>query len=90
MHREPVLSLIEITMTNAIIESLVSRSTTSLYNPAVTLSDDEIRELVRISTSAPTSFHLQNWRFIAVHAPEAKARFRPIAGIGPRSPMQPS
>ena len=53
-----------ITMTNAIIESIVSRSTTKYYDPAVTLSDDQIRELVRIGTTAPTSFHLQNWRFI--------------------------
>jgi hypothetical protein len=50
-----------------------------LYDPGVTLSDDQIRELVRISTTAPTSFHLQNWRFIEVRAPEAKARLRPIA-----------
>jgi nitroreductase len=48
-----------ITMTtNGIIESIVSRSTTKHYNPAVTLSDDQIRELVRIGTTAPTSFHL--------------------------------
>src|SRR5438034_8177027 len=68
-----------ITMTNAIIESIVSRSTTKYYDPAVTLSDDQIRELVRIGTTAPTSFHLQNWRFIAVRTPEAKARLSPIA-----------
>src|SRR5215208_1189228 len=68
-----------ITMTNAIIESLVSRSTTSFYDPTVTLSDDQIHELVRIGTTAPTSFHLQNWRFIAVRTPLAKARLRPIA-----------
>jgi nitroreductase len=68
-----------ITMTNAIIESIVSRRTTKYYDPAATLSDDQIRELVRIGTTAPTSFHLQNWRFIAVRSPEAKARLRPIA-----------
>ena len=34
---------------------------------------------MRIGTSAPTSFHLQNWRFIAVRTPEAKARLLPIA-----------
>jgi nitroreductase len=66
-------------MTNAIIEAIVSRSTTKYYDPAVTLSDEQIRELVRIGTTAPTSFHLQNWRFIAVRTPEAKARLRPIA-----------
>jgi nitroreductase len=43
------------------------------------LSDDQIRELVRIGTTAPTSFHMQNWRFIAVRTPKAKARLRPIA-----------
>src|SRR3546814_20080584 len=53
--------------------------TTKYYDPAATLSDDQIRELVRIGTTAPTSFHLQNWRFIAVRSPEAKARLRPIA-----------
>ena len=42
-------------MTNAIIESIVSRSTTKYYDPAVNLSDDQIRELVRIATAAPTS-----------------------------------
>jgi len=68
-----------ITTTNAIIESIVSRSTTKHYDPAITLSDDQIRELVRIGTTAPTSFHLRNWGFIAVRTPEAKARLSPIA-----------
>jgi nitroreductase len=66
-------------MTNAVIECIVSRRATKYYDPAATLSDDQIRELVRIGTTAPTSFHLQNWRFIAVRSPEAKARLRPIA-----------
>ena len=66
-------------MTNAVIECILSRSATKYFDPAATLSDDQIRELVRIGTTAPTSFHLQNWRFIAVRTPEAKARLRPIA-----------
>src|SRR5438045_5268955 len=68
-----------ITMTNAVIECILSRSAAKYYDPAATLSDDQIRRLVRIGTTAPTSFHLQNWRFIAVRTPEAKARLRPIA-----------
>ncbi|AMB88128.1 NAD(P)H nitroreductase [Pseudomonas agarici] len=66
-------------MTNAVIECIVSRSAAKYYDSAATLSDDQIRELVRIGTTAPTSFHLQNWRFIAVRSPEAKARLSPIA-----------
>ena len=74
-----------ITMTNAVIDCILSRSATKYFDPAASLSDDQIRELVRIGTTAPTSFHLQNWRFIAVRTPEAKARLRPIASITERS-----
>jgi nitroreductase len=66
-------------MSNPVIETILSRSAAKYYDAAATLSDDEIRELVRIGTTAPTSFHLQNWRFIAVRTPETKARLRPIA-----------
>ncbi|MGF6228042.1 nitroreductase [Inquilinus ginsengisoli] len=66
-------------MTNAVIDCILSRSAAKYYDPSATLSDDQIRELVRIGTTAPTSFHLQNWRFIAVRTPEAKARLKPIA-----------
>ncbi|WP_371879510.1 nitroreductase family protein [Nannocystis punicea] len=68
-----------LTITNPVIDCILSRSAAKYYDPAASLSDDQIRELVRIGTTAPTSFHLQNWRFIAVRTPEAKARLRPIA-----------
>jgi len=68
---------------NAVIETILSRTAAKYYDPAATLSDDQIRELVRIGTTAPTSFHLQNWRFIAVRSPEAKARLSPIAWSQP-------
>jgi nitroreductase len=66
-------------MSNPFIECMLSRSATKYYDPAATLTDDQIRELVRIGTTASTSFHLQNRRFIAVRTPEAKARLSPIA-----------
>jgi nitroreductase len=70
-------------MSNPVIETILSRSSAKYYDPKATLSDDDIRELVRIGTTAPTSFHLQNWRFIAVRSPEAKARLSPIAWSQP-------
>jgi nitroreductase len=76
---QSIPSPIGITMTNSVIETILSRSTAKYYDPAAILSDEQIRGLVRIGTTAPTSFHLQNWRFIAVRTPEAKARLRPIA-----------
>ena len=70
-------------MSNAVIECILSRSAAKYYDPTAPLGDDQIRELVRIGTSAPTSFHLQNWRFIAVRTHEAKARLSPIAWSQP-------
>ena len=64
---------------NPVVATILSRSAAKYYEPSFTLSDDQISELVRITTTAPTSFHLQNWRFIAVRTPEAKARLKPIA-----------
>ena len=72
-----------ITRTNAVIDCILGRSAAKYYDPAATLSDDQIRELVQIGTSAPTSFHMQNWRFIAVRTPDAKARLSPIAWSQP-------
>jgi nitroreductase len=65
--------------TNPVVECMLSRSAAKYYDPSFILSDEQITELVRITTTAPTSFHLQNWRFIAVRTPEAKARLKPIA-----------
>jgi hypothetical protein len=36
-----------ITMTNGVIECILSRSATKYFDPAATLSDDQIRELAR-------------------------------------------
>jgi nitroreductase len=76
------------TMTNDVIESIASRSTTKYHDPAATLSDEQIRELVRIGSTAPASFHLQNWRFIAVRTPAPRLGYVRSPGISPRSPKQ--
>jgi len=70
-------------MNNPTIETILSRTAAKYYDPKAVMSDEEISELVRIGTTAPTSFHLQNWRFIAVRSPEAKARLSPIAWSQP-------
>jgi nitroreductase len=66
-------------VTNPVIECILSRSSAKYYDISAVMTDEDIRELVRVGTCAPTSFHLQNWRFIAVRTPEAKARLKPIA-----------
>lgn len=62
--------------TIALIEGRVSANQ---FDPSHTLTDGEIESLIRLATRAPTAFNLQNWRFIAVRTPEAKARLRDLA-----------
>ena len=66
-------------MTNAVLDAIENRRTTNKYDSSRNIDDAQISELVRLATRAPTAFHLQNWRFIAVRTPEAKARLSPIA-----------
>src|SRR3712207_5793912 len=66
-------------MNNEIIEAIEERRTINLFDPSRGIGDEQINELIRLATKAPTSFNLQNWRFIAVRTPEAKARLRKLA-----------
>src|ERR1700747_3248382 len=71
-------------MNTSVIEAIERQKTTNLYDASKSIPDDEIRELVRLATFSPTAFHLQNWRFIAVRSPEAKARLRAVAADQPK------
>jgi nitroreductase len=71
-------------MSNAILDAIENRRTTNKYDSARNIGDAQISELVRLATRAPTAFHLQNWRFIAVRTPEAKARLRKLAFDQPK------
>ncbi|WP_235033918.1 nitroreductase family protein [Pantoea sp. 18069] len=49
------------------------------HDPDRPLSDATIEALVDLATRAPSAFNLQNWKFIAVRSPEAKARLQALA-----------
>ncbi|TRW14487.1 nitroreductase family protein [Glacieibacterium frigidum] len=62
-----------------VITAIEERRTTVLFDTTRDIEDAQVTELVRLATRAPTSFNLQNWRFIAVRTPDAKARLRAVA-----------
>lgn len=66
-------------MSNQVLEIIEQRSTTNLYDSTKILSDESIKELIRLATTAPTAFNLQNWKFIAVRTPAEKKRLRAVA-----------
>lgn len=71
-------------MTHPIVTAIEERRTVTLFDPEKRLSDQDILKLVELATRAPSSFNLQNWRFIAVRSAEAKARLQPIAWNQPK------
>ncbi|MFC7418602.1 nitroreductase family protein [Iodobacter arcticus] len=61
---------------NTLIEQ---RSSTSHYDASKPLADSQITELMRLATLAPSAYHFQNWKLIAVRSSTAKARLKDIA-----------
>ena len=66
-------------MNQALQDLIEHRRTTNVFEPNHTISDKQIEHLVHLATRAPTSFNLQNWRFLAVRRPERKAKLRKLA-----------
>lgn len=66
-------------MKTPIATAIKDRRTTVLFDTSRDIRDDQIAALVSLATRAPTAFNLQNWRFIAVRTPDAKARLRAVA-----------
>jgi nitroreductase len=62
------------------IKSLIeTRGSTGRYQIDRPLADQDISELVRLATRAPSAYNFQNWKFIAVRTPQAKARLQAVA-----------
>lgn len=66
-------------MQHPTIAHIERRVSANRFDASHALTDDEIATLVRLATRAPTAYNLQNWRFIAVRTPGAKARLRELA-----------
>jgi nitroreductase len=67
------------TMLHPTIGLIERRVSANRFDATHQLTDEEIEELVRLATRAPTAYNLQNWRFIAARTSEAKARLRELA-----------
>lgn len=63
----------------SVAATIKNRTSSSSYDPSRSLSEAEIGELIDLATQAPSAFNMQNWKFIAVHSPDAKARLLPLA-----------
>ncbi|GAA0375274.1 nitroreductase family protein [Bacillus horti] len=49
------------------------------YDPSVSISEDELKEIIGEAILAPSSSNLQPWRFVVVTDPDVKQKLFPIA-----------
>lgn len=66
-------------MSLSVTQALESRSATNFFDTNKDISSEQIEELVRLATLAPTAFNLQNWSFVAVKSDEAKQKLHSAA-----------
>jgi nitroreductase len=64
---------------NRMLGVIEQRISANQFDAWHTLEDAAVTELVRLATRAPTAYNLQNWRFIAVKTPGAKAKLSALA-----------
>lgn len=66
-------------MHSSIAPLLEARISVDKFQAQRSLSDEDIAELVRLATLAPSAYNFQNWTFIAVRSPEAKLKLKGVA-----------
>ncbi|OQS37181.1 nitroreductase family protein [Chromobacterium haemolyticum] len=63
-------------MKSALQTLLDQRVSANHFDPSHVLADTEIEQLLNAATRAPSAYHLQNWKFVAVRSAEAKRRLQ--------------
>lgn len=62
-----------------IIEAIEGRRSIKHYDPDHTMPEEDIAELIRIAKLAPSSFNMQNYRFVVVRDKELRKQIRAVA-----------
>lgn len=68
-----------ITLNNDYKDIITSRRSVRVYDPAITISREEMTEMLEEATLAPSSVNLQPWRFLVIDSPEGKSKLEELA-----------
>ncbi len=60
-------------------EAIYGRRAVKHYDPEHVMGEDEIRTLMEAAVQSPTSFNIQNWRFVLVRDPALRQSIRAAA-----------
>ncbi|MEB3244378.1 MAG: nitroreductase family protein [Vampirovibrionales bacterium] len=62
-----------------VFDAIEARRSVKHYDPAFTMPQTDIDTLKRLAMLSPTSFNIQNWRFVLVQNPELRQKLRAAA-----------
>ena len=66
-------------LTNDFKEIVTGRRSIKNYDKSVKISREEMEEILKLATLAPSSVNMQPWRFLVIESPEGKATLAPLA-----------
>lgn len=62
-----------------ILEAIETRRSIKHYDPAHTMPEADVERLMQLARLAPSSFNMQNYRFVLVRDPELRRQIRAVA-----------
>ena len=65
-----------------VIKAIYKRRAIKHYDNTHALTEDEERKLFEATIQAPTSFNIQDWRFVVLRDPHLRATIRTAYGNG--------
>lgn len=69
------------TKTNDFKEIITGRRSIKRYDPSVKISREEMTDILKEATLAPSSINMQPWRFVVIESAEGKATLAPLAKL---------
>jgi len=60
-------------------DAIYQRRAVKHYDPEHELTDDEIQKLMEAAIQTPSSFNIQNWRFVLVRNKDLRTKIRAAA-----------
>lgn len=62
-----------------VTEAIDARRSVKHYDPEHVMPEEDLKELIRLTKLAPSSFNMQNYRLVVVRDPELRKQLRAVA-----------
>lgn len=80
----------EFQQTNDFNEIVYGRRSIKTYDPSVKISREEMTEILKEASTAPSSINMQPWRFLVIDSEEGKQKLAPLSRFNKEKVLQAS